>query len=208
MLVVKNLPANAGDFGLVPGLGRSPGEGNGSPLHYSCLENPMERSQVGYSLWGRRESDTTKNTQHGIWVSSEVCSVFICDFTFLRFCDSLPPPLLNSTDPLTVKLLCGPWLRQLAWTFWVISCLSSTLRVAEAVLSWNGIHLSKKGRGDEEAEAFLSTLRGWRLGGIWCHFLLRGILPTRGSNLHLLHWQADYLPPYHQGSPCSCRLRV
>ena len=45
-LVVKNLPASAGDIrdsGSIPGLGRSPGEGNGNPLQYSCLENPMDR---------------------------------------------------------------------------------------------------------------------------------------------------------------------
>ena len=44
--VVKNPPANAGDVrdgGSVPGLGRSPGVGNGNPLQYSCLENPMDR---------------------------------------------------------------------------------------------------------------------------------------------------------------------
>ena len=44
--MVKNLPANAGDArdtGLIPGLGRSPGGGHGSPLQYSCLENPMNR---------------------------------------------------------------------------------------------------------------------------------------------------------------------
>ena len=41
--VVKNLPANAGDVGLIPGSGRSPGEGNGNPPQYSCLENPMDR---------------------------------------------------------------------------------------------------------------------------------------------------------------------
>ena len=41
--VVKNLPANARDAGLVPGLGRSPGEGYGNPLQYSCLGNPMDR---------------------------------------------------------------------------------------------------------------------------------------------------------------------
>ena len=40
--MVKNPPANAEDLGSVPGLGRSPGEGNGYPLQYSCLENPME----------------------------------------------------------------------------------------------------------------------------------------------------------------------
>ena len=45
-LVVKNLSASAGDIrdlGSIPGSGRSPGEGNGNPLHYSCLENPMDR---------------------------------------------------------------------------------------------------------------------------------------------------------------------
>ena len=41
--MVKNLPANAGDTGLIPGLGRSPGEGNGNPLWYSCLGNPKDR---------------------------------------------------------------------------------------------------------------------------------------------------------------------
>ena len=41
--VVKNLPANAGDPGLIPGSGRSPGEGNGYLLQYSCLENSMDR---------------------------------------------------------------------------------------------------------------------------------------------------------------------
>ena len=47
--MVENLPANAGDngdsgvLGSISGLGRSPGEGNGNPLQYSCLENPMDR---------------------------------------------------------------------------------------------------------------------------------------------------------------------
>ena len=41
--VVRNLPANAGDMDLVPGWGRSPGGGNGNPLLYPCLENPMDR---------------------------------------------------------------------------------------------------------------------------------------------------------------------
>ena len=46
VLVVKNLPDNSGDernVGLIPGLGRSPGVGNGTPLQYSCLENSMGR---------------------------------------------------------------------------------------------------------------------------------------------------------------------
>ena len=41
--MVKNPPANAEDMGLIPGLGTSPGEGNGHPLQYACLGNPMDR---------------------------------------------------------------------------------------------------------------------------------------------------------------------
>ena len=60
-LVVKNLPANSGglrDAGSTPGLGRSPGEGNGNSLQYSCLEYPHgQRSLAGNSPWGHRESE-------------------------------------------------------------------------------------------------------------------------------------------------------
>ena len=45
---VKNLPAKEGDMGLIPGSGRSPGEGNGYPLQYSGLENSMGSQRVGY----------------------------------------------------------------------------------------------------------------------------------------------------------------
>ena len=59
--VVKNLPATAGDGGSIPGSGRSPGEGNGSPLQYFHLENPTHRGiLVGYSPWGRKECDRTE----------------------------------------------------------------------------------------------------------------------------------------------------
>jgi len=55
---VKNMPANAGDAGLIPGSGRSSGEGNGNPLQYSCLGTHRQRSLVGYSPWSCKESDT------------------------------------------------------------------------------------------------------------------------------------------------------
>ena len=54
----KESTCNAGDAGLIPGLGGSPGEENGHPLQYSCLENPHGwRSLVGYSLQDHKESD-------------------------------------------------------------------------------------------------------------------------------------------------------
>ena len=66
VLVVKNLPANAGDIrdvGSIPASGRSPGEGNGNPLQYSCLENPINRG-AWWAIVCRisKESDMTEAT--------------------------------------------------------------------------------------------------------------------------------------------------
>ena len=58
----KESACNAGDLGLIPGLGRSPGEGNGNPLQYSCLGNSMDRGAwwATYSPWGHKELEATK----------------------------------------------------------------------------------------------------------------------------------------------------
>ena len=61
-LVVKNLPGKAGDIrdmGLIPGFGRSPGEGNSKPLQYSCLGNPMDRGDWWATVHGVTKSDMT-----------------------------------------------------------------------------------------------------------------------------------------------------
>jgi len=58
--VVKNLPANAGDPGSIPELGRSPGEGNGYPLQCSCLGNLMDRGAWRATVHGATELDTTE----------------------------------------------------------------------------------------------------------------------------------------------------
>ena len=57
--MVKNLPANAGDVGSIPGLGRSPEEENGYLLQYSCLENSMDRGAWRAAVHGISESDMT-----------------------------------------------------------------------------------------------------------------------------------------------------
>ena len=59
--MVKNLPANAldkGDVGLILELGRSPGDGNGNPLQYSCLENPVNRGAWQAAVHGVAKSQT------------------------------------------------------------------------------------------------------------------------------------------------------
>ena len=61
--MVKNPPANLGDTGSIPRLGRSPGGGHDNPLQYSCLENPHgQKSLAGYNPEGCTESDMTKVT--------------------------------------------------------------------------------------------------------------------------------------------------
>ena len=58
--VVKNVPGNAGDIYTIPGWGRSPGEGNGSPFQYSFLRNPTDRGAWQATIHRvSRESDTT-----------------------------------------------------------------------------------------------------------------------------------------------------
>ena len=69
--VVKNLPANAGhagDAGVIPGSGRSPGKGNGNPLQYSCLENPMDRG----AWWATVPGVTTEHACNTAYVKTVI----------------------------------------------------------------------------------------------------------------------------------------
>ena len=80
--MVKYLPASAedsGDTGSIPGWGRSPGRGNGNPLQYSYLENPMDRGAwTGYSPKNFQESDMPEqlSTSHLFTQKSAVVSLF------------------------------------------------------------------------------------------------------------------------------------
>ena len=68
VLVIKNPPANAGDrrdAGSIPGSGRSPGEGHGIPLQYSCLENPMDRG-----AWQAMVHRVAQNQTHAVYVTA------------------------------------------------------------------------------------------------------------------------------------------
>ena len=71
--VVKNPSANAGDTGLIPGSGRSPGRGNGNPLQYSCLENPMDRGAWRATVHG------VQRVRYG-WVTEhyQECLIWLC----------------------------------------------------------------------------------------------------------------------------------
>ena len=73
---VKNPPASAGDVGSIPESGSSPGDGNGNPLRYSCLENPMDRGAWQPTVHGVAKSQTPLSTEQypelgGISVSAD-----------------------------------------------------------------------------------------------------------------------------------------
>ena len=110
--VVKNPPANEGDIsnvGLIPVSGRSPGGGNGNPLQYSCLANPVDRGAwLGYSPWGHRESDVTHQ--------AHACVSFLKAETLTSLSLHSPPPGFVKSSSLILSIL--PQVRSHA-----LSCL-------------------------------------------------------------------------------------
>ena len=99
--MVKNLLANTGDMCSIPGSGKSPGEGNGNPLQYSSLGNPIrERSLMGYHPWDHKKvrHDSATKQQH----NNGVC---IHTHTYIYMVKDLPVML----DPWVGKI---PWRRK------------------------------------------------------------------------------------------------
>ena len=76
----KESACNAGDQGSIPELGISSGEGNGTPLQYSCLETHGRRSVVGYTPWGHKESDTTERLHFILMITFVIIKRYRCSF--------------------------------------------------------------------------------------------------------------------------------
>ena len=75
--MIKNPPADAGDVGLTPGSGKSPGEANGNPLQSSCLGNPMDRG----AWWATVDRVTKSRTGHGL------VTEYICTYSVIGYLD-------------------------------------------------------------------------------------------------------------------------
>ena len=96
--MIKTLPANVGDVGLIPGLSRFPGGGHGNPLHGVGWEFHGQRSLAGCSPWGCKESDTTDR----LTLSQQIQSLFV--LTGLCVCAKL----LQSCPTLCDPVDCSP----------------------------------------------------------------------------------------------------
>ena len=95
---VKNPPASAGDRGSTPGSGRSPGEGKGNPLQYSCLENPMHRG-----AWQATVHGVTKKSQTWLsnWATTTINSIAAaCLGLLILYLPPLRELFLPSGQPL------------------------------------------------------------------------------------------------------------
>ena len=121
-LSVKNSPVNAGDADLIPGSGRSSGEGNGNPLQYSCLENSVDRE----ACWATVHRVTKSQTQLSDWAHRWA------RLTFKRIVDSrLSPTELFHCTPYSARF---PSSRGGRWTSSLqIVCLHSTKPVLEVI---------------------------------------------------------------------------
>ena len=119
--MVKNLPTNAGgtrDVCSIPGLGRSPGVGNGNPLQYSCLENSMDRRAWRTTVHGVTESDTTEH----ISVQCEYTNIHLRNITsikiyfkisFLNLIFKFPYQEPHGRNYYSIKILSFPSIKYL-----------------------------------------------------------------------------------------------
>ena len=81
----KASACNVGDLGSIPGLGRSPGEGNGNPLQYSCLENPTDRGAWWATVYGVTKSQTQLSDFTSLHIWPQIIFFFLCVCIYIYY---------------------------------------------------------------------------------------------------------------------------
>ena len=107
----KESACNVGDLDSIPGLGRSPGEGNGNPLQYSCLENPTDGAAWQTTVHGVAESDTTEQltTPQQLYEMKKLlgsCKLLKSDKIKCRNCQKRPDSMLSFCHIRTQRVGC------------------------------------------------------------------------------------------------------
>ena len=176
----KESTCNAGDLGLILGLGRSPGGGHGNPLQYSCLENPTDRG-----AW--------RATVHGIVIVRQDCATNT--FTSLQ-------PFNNVVLVSTVQQSESATHIHISTHFWISFQFRSPQSIQQSALSVQQVLISYFYTYAKSLQSCLtlcdpmdcsppgSSVHGDspnKNTGVGCHIRLQGILPTQGMNPGLLH---------------------
>ena len=185
---VKNPPANAGDSGLIRGTGRSPGEGNGNPLQYPCLPNPVDRGTWLATAHGvTKESDMTYRLNNNKKPSLKVIS-----------CWKHKSGMINWTQYLDVVIT----VKDFFWIHQILSLCSPVHQLcvfSHFSCVWLFVPLL--------TVAFQVPLSmGFSRQEYWVgyHTLLQGFFPTQGSNpclLRLLHHRGGFFTAEPPGKP-------
>ena len=166
-LVVKNPPANAGDWrdvDLIPGLGRSPGGGNGNSLQYSCLKSSMVRGSWQAAIYGVTASEKTEHT------CMQCYHLIIRKSLYLVY---------SHSDSLVLTPSTFSWKSRKQWTIHR-SRGTSQLSQRAASAQWWG-HFGAKGRAYSRREAN-SNVRplqpGYQVGHLILTFSWEGLVPV------------------------------
>ena len=114
---------HARGLGLIPGSGRSSGEGNGNPFQYSCLEKSHgQRSLVGYSAWGRKQSDTAERlhfTSHASNVMLKILQAQCSKFSNVGLKLNIQKTKIMAFGPITsCKWMGKQWNQWMTLFFW------------------------------------------------------------------------------------------
>ena len=183
-----NLPASAGDVVSIPGLGRSPGGGNGNPFRNSCLGNPMDRRN-----W--------RATVHGVIKSQPWLSMHACSLLTAPHCLGLGNSSLSPLLFYTFIYFCAGSLLLVGFSLVAVtSCVSLVvvcgllIEMASCCGAWT---VGRMGFSSCSTWALEHRLKDC---GLSCSAAY-GIFPDQGSSPYLLHWQAGSLPLSHQGNP-------
>ena len=199
--VSKESACNAGHLGLIPGLGRPPGEGNGNPLQCSCLENPMDRGAWQAAVHG------IARVRHDL--ATKERDPLSCYEVYGIFPDqgSKPSLLHWKADSLPLSHQGSPCLdycNSLTLVFqFLVSALSNSLDnlTCMCVLSPSVMSNSLWPHGPYPARFLHQWDSPGKNTGVGRHSLLQGIFLIQGSNPYLLHFRWILYHLNHQGSP-------
>ena len=145
----KESTCNAGDLGLIPGLGRSPGEGNSHPFQYSCLENPMNRGAWQAAVHGVTKRDTTEQLSLTSLTCHEVMELDAIVFVFWML--SFKPAFSLSSLTLVKRLFSSSLLSAIRvvsaaylkfWVFLQAILIPPCESSSQDILAWCILHRS------------------------------------------------------------------